>query len=102
MTNELPWWGKILVGAGIVGLMAMICKYFGLSLLTLCQLFCYVVVVPVLVLAGMGIFSSGLLDAGLGIINANFDTIKGYWMDLVADAADKVSNPGPQSKTAKG
>lgn len=56
--RKLPWWGKILAGS-IVGFLLV--KYT--PILDCLTMFFYVVMVPVMMLASVGLISSGTLEA---------------------------------------
>tara|TARA_B100001123_G_scaffold445450_1_gene597075 strand:+ start:2717 stop:3001 length:285 start_codon:yes stop_codon:yes gene_type:complete len=56
--KQIPWWGKVLVGALGVTLIA---KYT--PILEIMTMFFYVVMIPLMLLAAVGLVSAGTLEA---------------------------------------
>ena len=79
---NLPWWAKILMGSMVVGFIIAVCHWMGLKFLTLLQLFFMVVLIPIAALCGMGVFSSGVIDATLKVLNWVFDSAAVSWTAL--------------------
>ncbi len=81
--NERPWWARIMLGLGLIALIAFILKAVGISLTACLQLFCYVVLIPLCILACFSEVCGGLLDLGLKTISLNFKSMREWVSDTV-------------------
>lgn len=81
-TRKLPWWGKLLIG--LVGTSAII-KYT--PVLELLTMFFYIVMVPFMLLASVGILSQGLIEGALNGFSQSMEAIKERAANKVAAAS---------------
>tara|TARA_Y100001938_G_C7797717_1_gene285585 strand:+ start:85 stop:384 length:300 start_codon:yes stop_codon:yes gene_type:complete len=84
--NERPWWARIMLGLGLIALIAFVLKAVGVSLTMCLQLFCYVVLIPLCVLACFSEVCGGLLDLALKSISWNFKSMREWVSDTVDEA----------------
>jgi len=70
----IPWWGKLIIGAVGVGLIA---KYT--PIVELLSLFFYVCMVPVLLMMSLGLLSSG-----------SYEALRGGWQKTTEEIRRRV------------
>lgn len=95
--NERPWWARIMLGLGLIALIAFVLKAIGVSLTMCLQLFCYVVLIPLCVLACFSEVCGGLLDLALKSISWNFKSMR-EWVSETVDEA--VGNDKKEKEAA--